>query len=34
MCTTKSMGDLKQEAIVVVTFEWEPSKLNAEIVEF
>ena len=32
--TTKAMGDLKHEAGVVTTCQWESSKLGGEIVEF
>ena len=34
MCTTKAMGVLKHGVGVVVTHQWEPSKLGGEIVEF
>jgi hypothetical protein len=33
MCTTKAMGVLKHGVGVVVTHQWEPSKLGGEIVE-
>jgi hypothetical protein len=34
VCTTKTVGDLKQGAGMVTTHQWEPSKLGGEIVEF
>ena len=34
MCTTKAVGDLKHRVGMVVTCQWEPSKLGGEIVEF
>ena len=33
MCTTKTMRDLKHRVDVVVTHQWELSKLDKEILE-
>ena len=34
MCTTKAVGALKHRAGIVMTLQWEPSKLGGEILEF
>ena len=34
MCTTKAVVDLKHRAGIVMTLQWESSKLGGEIVEF
>ena len=34
MCTTKTMGALKHETVMVTAHQWEPSELGGEMVEF